>query len=146
MPNAGFFPWLIPTYLDSGQYILAIYSMEGGSFVLGLSENFTILNEPYIPPPPSFISITNPLMGAILDTGNTYDITWESSGPIDYVDIELWSMSGPAEYIASGTDNDGFYQWTVPSDMDSGYYALNIYYDGDDFMVSAMVFIAINLQ
>jgi len=52
--------------------------------------------------------------------GETYTITWDSNGAGDYVDISLYGDGELYFTIAEQTENDGYYQWTIPSGLDSG--------------------------
>jgi len=64
------------------------------------------------------ITVTSPNGSEEWERGNPYDITWTSSDFTDNVKIELHqeTMRDYTELISS-TDNDGFWQWDIPSEQ-----------------------------
>lgn len=52
--------------------------------------------------------------------GETCTIAWDSQGAGDYVDISLYVDGELSFTIAEQTENDGYYQWTVPPGLDQG--------------------------
>ena len=71
-----------------------------------------------------WISVSSPYGGETWYTGETYTITWSSDSAGSYVDIELFDDSYYSSYqaIASYADNDGSYEWTIPSSLTAGSY------------------------
>jgi hypothetical protein len=70
---------------------------------------------------PPRITVTSPNGGEHWCVGKTHQITWGSEGaPVFFVKIE-YSTNGGTNWgiIADSTQNDGTYDWTVPSDTPS---------------------------
>ena len=63
------------------------------------------------------ITVTSPNGDEEWDRGNSYDITWTSSDFTDNVKVELYkaTVRGYTELISS-TENDGLWQWDIPSE------------------------------
>ncbi len=83
----------------------------------------------------SWISITYPNGGEVMEPGTATHITWNSSGDFPYVWVD-YSTDGGQSWIkiASRTANDGIRDWTVP-DTQSGSCRMRIRHK-DDFSVS----------
>ena len=57
----------------------------------------------------------------------TQSITWESQGNIPHVNIELCNtLSFLCQDIAINTTNSGTYSFTLPTDLDNGYYNIKL--------------------
>lgn len=52
---------------------------------------------------------------AFLDAGMSYDITWQSSNTTGQVEIRLMWFDRLVGYVASDTEDDGHFSWTVDS-------------------------------
>ncbi|MCP5103412.1 MAG: hypothetical protein GY950_08535, partial [bacterium] len=64
----------------------------------------------------SSITVTSPNGGENLDAGSNYDIAWTSEGEVGNVEIAYSTNNGSTwKIIESSWQNDGFYNWTVPS-------------------------------
>ncbi len=78
------------------------------------------------------IIITSPIYYETFTIGYN-DITWTSTGSIDYVKIDLYSDGVFLETINSGTFNDGSYSWYIYGDeyIDDDWYQIKIsnFYD-----------------
>jgi parallel beta-helix repeat protein len=63
-----------------------------------------------------------------LQHGQVLEISWNSTGPLSTVNIELFDpFDGAASEIASGLNASDSYQWTVPSDLvEERYYHIRI--------------------
>lgn len=65
------------------------------------------------------ITVTSPTSSSVWTAGQTYYITWTSSGTVgSYVKIEYdysYYSTLDAVVITSSTSNDGSYSWTIPS-------------------------------
>ena len=62
------------------------------------------------------IAIQSPTQGRAYTIGSTLEITWNSDGSGDFVQIEVSRQGGRIntfEMINDGTDNDGFYEWEI---------------------------------
>lgn len=71
------------------------------------------------------ITITNPISTDTFEDGYN-DISWASTGDIDYVQIELYKNGVFLETIASKTSNDGSHSW---------YVSVNDYTDGSNYQI-----------
>lgn len=74
------------------------------------------------------ITVTNPSSGSVWYASSTYTIMWTSSGAVGPVKIEYNnSYLAVSDVIVGSTANDGNYDWTVPSIIDSSsYYFIRI--------------------
>ncbi len=63
------------------------------------------------------ITITYPAGGEIWETGTNHTITWNSTGSIPNVKIELYLSGILDSVLTSGTLNDGDISWTIPSGL-----------------------------
>ena len=63
-----------------------------------------------------WINVTSPYSGQTLYQGQTYTISWSSYDIGEAVKIELY-RGGYYSTISSSTENDGYYSWTVPSNL-----------------------------
>ena len=61
------------------------------------------------------ITVTNPHGGENWVIGNTYTITWNSSGISGTVGIKLFKNGSSLGYIAMDVPNTGSYSWTISS-------------------------------
>jgi len=87
------------------------------------SQNYAASNGGPPPPPPSII-VESPNGGENWQRGTSYNINWNSFGPVGSdVRIELFKGGVLNLKITSSTDNDGSYVWSIPSDrtVDSDY-------------------------
>ena len=78
------------------------------------NQNFAASNGGPPPPPPSII-VESPNGGESWQRGTSHNIIWNSFGPVGSdVRIELFKGSVLDLKIASSTDNDGSYLWSIP--------------------------------
>ena len=64
------------------------------------------------------ITVISPNGNEEWDRGNSYDITWTSNDFTDDVKIELFQLnSEDYSVLISSTDNDGSWQWYIPSEQ-----------------------------
>ncbi|KAK6541021.1 hypothetical protein TWF694_008401 [Orbilia ellipsospora] len=80
-------------------------------------------------------AITEPVAGAVISAGSTYDIKWTN---VMGATVTLVLMDGPENSlmpvatIVAGIPNSGEYPWSVPTDIPaSGTYAIRIQYDNN---------------
>lgn len=127
-PNSGG-TWLtiIESYDDTGTYdwevpdtpsdyclvrIVAFFS-ESDNEVSDISDDLFAI----VPPTGPTITVETPNGGELLYIGYLYDITWTSIGEVGEVTIEYSSNGGDSwEEIIASTENDGYFEWTVPDD------------------------------
>jgi|SRR5271157_106605 len=76
----------------------------------------TLGNINAMPSSTSYITITNPTNSSNWITGNSYNITWTSSGSSGFICIGLWDNDSIST-IAYNVSNSGFYYWTIPSNL-----------------------------
>jgi len=109
--NTGSYSWTIPYDITPRtDYLIRITSDHYVS-IFGDSQLFTIEG-------PSVV-VTSPTSSSVWTAGETYDITWTSSGSVgSYVKMEYdydYYSSSTAVTIVSSTSNDGTYSWTIPT-------------------------------
>ncbi|MFX1374351.1 MAG: Ser-Thr-rich GPI-anchored membrane family protein [Promethearchaeota archaeon] len=108
--NDGLFNWAIPSNIQpDSDYRIKIIVSDYLSIV-DLSDNFNI----YIL---KTITITYPNRSEIWRGSQYYDITWESTGAINNVGIELYKNDILVNTISSSTINDGRFLWRVPQNL-----------------------------
>jgi hypothetical protein len=142
--NEGFYNWQIPDNILSGNYIIKV---ESGS-IAGLSEVFKIqgklFEKPTVrgrvltaaekPSEPFAGFITSPKEGSRCICGSTITIKWSPSfSPGGDVKIQYYRVKckgftlGVQFYtITDSSDNNGLYQWKIPSTFSPGCYRIRI--------------------
>ncbi len=113
-PNDGLFSWTIPSGLgNSTQYQIKITDVTD-SAAYDFSDYFEI----YTPPAPAdSITVTNPSGLVAWEAGTTHAITWNSTGSIANVKIELYISGINDSILTANTPNDGLFSWTIPSGL-----------------------------
>ena len=132
--NDGSYQWTVPSSVTNGQYTIRVKTIDNK--VYDDSDTFTISN--------ASITITNPHSGDKWVKGNSYTIKWTKAGNMNsYVKIRLYQGSTKILGITDKTENDGSYQWTVPSSVTNGQYIIRVktidnkvYDDSDVFTIS----------
>ena len=115
-PSDGSYSWKVPTNLTTGgNYKVAIQSVEKGSIYDYSDSKFTI--EP--DEPDDFITVMSPNGGDILNTGDTYNITWDDNIG-ENVRIYLFQGNRYMQMISRSTPSDGSYSWKVPTNLTTG--------------------------
>ena len=97
------------------------YSLEpspnGSRINMGAYGNTATAELSWTAPTPDSITIAAPNGGEKWLEEEINNITWTSTGEIDYVKIEYSTNNfGAATTIVASTENDGTYAWTVPND------------------------------
>jgi len=111
--NDGSYIWEIPANLESSSrdsFMIDVASVSY-STVSDTSGRFSIVERS--------ISITSPEGGEVWYKGKTYTILWDSSYIGSYVDIDLYENGKFMTSLSLSEENDGFYEWTVPSSLNS---------------------------
>ncbi|MDE5099290.1 MAG: hypothetical protein O4861_13530, partial [Trichodesmium sp. St16_bin4-tuft] len=109
----GSYSWTVPTSLTAGDnYEVAIQSVEKGSIYDYSDSSFTI-------EPDDFITVMSPNGGDILNTGDTYNITWDDNIG-ENVRIYLFQGNRYKQMISNSTPSDGSYSWKVPTNLTTG--------------------------
>ncbi|MBA3901523.1 MAG: hypothetical protein H0X62_15190 [Bacteroidetes bacterium] len=62
------------------------------------------------------INISQPKMGAVLDKGKTYQISWKTD-KADKLRIDLYKFDKPVSIISVSEPNSGNYSWLVPHNL-----------------------------
>jgi hypothetical protein len=107
--NNGSFVWTPSNSLETNNLKIKVEGYGANSTYFDESDNDAVLLKG------KTLQITYPLSANFV-AGTNRTITWNSSGGITAVDIEYSTDWGPWISIADSTDNDGTYNWTVPSD------------------------------
>ncbi|MDQ1352871.1 MAG: hypothetical protein QG657_3177 [Acidobacteriota bacterium] len=108
--NDGSYEWIVPD-TPSEKCLVRIRGNDSDDTPSDFSDEvFAITAEPV-----TSITVTAPNSGERLIVGTIYDITWQSTGTIDYVDIEYSIDNGNSwKKIALSNLNEGIFAWTVP--------------------------------
>jgi hypothetical protein len=77
------------------------------------NDSFTVLPAPSPTPVPMSVTVTYPNGGEVLQAGQTYRITWNSSNNINNVDITGIVENGGYYDIADAIPNVGYYDWNT---------------------------------
>jgi uncharacterized membrane protein len=109
--NDGECTWTIPSNISSSSSCKIKIKSIAYTNIYGISDYFTIDERS--------IAVDNPDEETWY-LGETYEITWDSEGAGSYVNIELYENGEYAFTIATNTENDGYYQWTIPSSLSTG--------------------------
>ena len=73
------------------------------------------------------IIVNSPHSGLTWYKGKTYTITWTKSGSMDSkVKIRLYQGNTKVFGITDNTDNDGSFEWTVPTTLKNGAYRIRV--------------------
>jgi len=97
--------------------MIGILALVIGEQALGATTEISLKGVTAIPS----ITVTSPNGGEVWERNKTYEIKWTSSGGAGAnVEIQLWKGEVINQGIIASTENDGSYQWTVPSNQDFG--------------------------
>jgi len=112
--NDGSYDWTIPdtpsTISDHCLVKICMDDEDRNPFDISDAE-FSIVSSS-----PESVTVTSPNGGEGLLIGSTHEITWTSTGTIDYVRIEYSTDNGGKWInIITSTTNDGSYNWIIPS-------------------------------
>lgn len=73
----------------------------------------------YTAGPTEYITIENPNGGEYLETGDIFNINWDSNSSSN-VSIKLYVNNTFNSNITTNTSNDGTYTWSIPSSISTG--------------------------
>ncbi len=79
----------------------------------------TTLDGIYTASEADYITVTDPNGGETIDSGNTFNITWDSNISTN-VSIKLYINNTFNSNIVTNTVNDGSYYWNIPSSISQG--------------------------
>ncbi|MFW9902272.1 MAG: Ser-Thr-rich GPI-anchored membrane family protein, partial [Candidatus Thorarchaeota archaeon] len=109
--NYDNYSWTIPNNLTGGLGYYINISDSSDLYINGISSIFHLICDGT---PPSSINLLDPRISANWTENNSYDITWEWTGDITNVTIELWDVSsGFIQTIVEKVSNTGSYSWYV---------------------------------
>ncbi len=109
-PNDGSYEWSIGSGLSIG---LDYRVKVAGASAFDYSDGYFAIEEgPYV-------EVLSPNGGELWRMGETYEVSWESNEG-GTVDIDVYDGASLHRAIASGTPNDGSYEWTIPGDVGTG--------------------------
>jgi subtilisin family serine protease len=109
--NNGKYPWTVP---DTPAETCLVRVTEATGSPLPVGDESDAVFEISTATKPT-ITVTSPNGGETLTSGETHDITWDSTGAVTGVIIEYSSDNGKTwEAVEFSTDNDGTYNWNVP--------------------------------
>ena len=106
--NDGSYTWTVPDTPSTNCYVQVLDHADG----IPSDANDAVFT---IATVPATITVTSPNGGESWAPGSSHEITWTSTGSISNVDI-LYSYNDGASWpsVASYTENDGSFTWTVP--------------------------------
>jgi len=118
--NDGSYSWNIPIDLEYGSdYQIKVYKY-GDESIKDFSDYFEInVDEGSITGSES-ITVTNPTSSSSWKVGNSQIITWDSTGDISKVTIDLYNNNDLKESITESVDNSGNYIWNIPNVLELG--------------------------
>ncbi|MFX1311478.1 MAG: Ser-Thr-rich GPI-anchored membrane family protein [Promethearchaeota archaeon] len=116
--NDGSYTWTIPALEDGIDYQIKISDMSNPD-IYDFSEDFEIYT-------PDSITVLSPDSLSSWETGTSEEITWNSTGSISDVKIELYKDGVFELEIVASTTNDGSYTWTIPALEDGIDYQIKI--------------------
>lgn len=111
--NDGNYSWYISDneYEDGEDYVIKIKDSTWSDAIYGLSDFFIM---DFISETITFISARDIEISSNNDWGyTTYTITWEYTGDIKYVNIDLYRNGAFIETIENNLYNDGIHTWAV---------------------------------
>ena len=79
----------------------------------------TAIDGTYTAGPSEYITVETPNGGESLETGDIYNINWDSNADSN-VSIKLYINNTFSSNIATNTTNDGTYTWSIPNSVSSG--------------------------
>ncbi len=125
--NDGEFEWDLPITLDGGYHHIKAFEHGTGNAV-SYSGEFEILvtNMP-------MIEISQPWDGQVRSPGSSLSIRWTSINITDDVVIELLDANdNHVSFISTSTNDDGFFPWSIPNNINLGDYKVKMYEVGTE--------------
>jgi hypothetical protein len=122
LDNGNQWAVIIATTVNAGSYDWTVPDTGSNNCLVRVGENdgdpSDASNAVFSIAPPSFITITSPNGGEILEAGNSHNITWTGTGTPEEVKIEYTTDNGTSwTMIVNSTTNTGAncsYNWTIP--------------------------------
>ena len=121
--NDGVYEWVIPKSVQEGYYSIRIRTVDNR--VYDDSENFRIVSNKK---PKTMIEVISPKNGDVWYKKGKYSIKWDTRSINSEVKISLYktNSANPQIIIVNPTNNDGEYQWEIPSSIPDGNYKIRI--------------------
>ena len=119
-------PVLLEYKLGNGYIIATVQPLEWNQNLnyTRILENMILYDPAYID---NSINVTSPISSDYWEANSMHTITWDSTGLITNVKIELYENGVFVMEVAALTPNDGSFSWTIPSDLtDSTLYQIRI--------------------
>lgn len=125
MPNVGYYDWTVNVgngVIPQARIVIKGYD-NNGTLVASSESNapFNIIQPTPTPTPQTSLTVTSPNGGEVLNTGQTYRITWNSTSNINKVTLGYSFGPNSLNWIADNIPNIGYYDWSVnayyPTDM-----------------------------
>jgi len=112
--------YLFRSVLTTGTIFILLFSL----FSVGChQEQLTNPQEEFnITPPFKLNSIRNPGARVLWKPGLTYSIKWSTTDNVEKIKIELLRKFKTTYTIAQSTDDDGTFNWTIPSSLDQSHH------------------------
>ncbi|MHA1105994.1 MAG: hypothetical protein ACTSPN_09795 [Promethearchaeota archaeon] len=101
MSGSGIF---YPPYYEDYWHI---YYVHHGTTAMTIVEEIKLEDD--------YIQVSNPTVDSLWEPNCTFDITWESEGDFENVDIELYHDGIFVNTIVTNTLNDGSFLWNLPT-------------------------------
>jgi hypothetical protein len=106
--NKVVFIFILASLTSSYFFLINSYESDPN---LNINENLPLVSQ-------ESITVDSPTSFSNWKTGESYNIEWNSTGTISYIEIELYQSSNFIETIASSTYDDGSYTWTLGHDLE----------------------------
>ncbi len=112
-PNKGYYIWQVDTPITSNARVRVVSNLNTGTY--DISDVFTIADT--TPISAQDLLVLSPISGDTFPVGGTCVITWHSKqfASPNQVDIYYSIDNGPWVYIATVSNSQQSYEWTVPN-------------------------------
>ncbi|MFX1375114.1 MAG: Ser-Thr-rich GPI-anchored membrane family protein [Promethearchaeota archaeon] len=115
--NLNYYEWNVSNSLIGGKKYTLNISDSSNTMIYDISDEFNILNTGK---PLNTITLINPRITSQWYVGNTYEITWQSTGNFEYVTLELYdNAEGFIQKIVEDHQNNGSFKWKIPGSLNS---------------------------
>jgi len=115
--RSGFYPtydWAVPNSLAEGtDYRIKIVNRVNPN-IYDFSDYFEIYEN-------DLLECIQPTVSSVLGTDTNQEIQWNWRGDFSNMDIELWNETDFVSDIASSTEWDGSYSWSIPYNISEGF-------------------------
>lgn len=117
------FSWIVQSYLESGDYSISLLNSKalnetpGRRVIEGSVSGIKVISTEVS------LRITSPKSGDIIEKGSIFTISWETTGELPIISINLFHYPGSStefgsiSFIAENISNVGQYKWDVPQTL-----------------------------